>query len=59
MLDQIPLAEIEQISYTTDIDRLLLTKSHNTVLTVIIVPLTLFPLSLLFLVRLGVYTQTY
>jgi hypothetical protein len=28
MLDQIPLAEIEQISYTTDIDRLLLTKSH-------------------------------
>jgi hypothetical protein len=34
--------------------RLLLTKSFNTVLTIIIVPLTLFPLGLL--VRLGVYT---
>ena len=32
--------------------RLLLTKSYNTVLTIIIVPLTLFPLYLLLLVRL-------
>ncbi len=32
--------------------RLLLTKSYNTVLTIIIVPLTLFPLCLLLLVRL-------
>ena len=38
--------------------RMLLTKSksYNIVLTKLIVPLTLFPLCLLFLVRLGVYT---
>ena len=36
--------------------RLLLAKSYNTVLTIIIVPLTLFPLCLLLLVRLEVST---
>ncbi len=36
--------------------RLLLTKSYNAVLTIMIVHLTLFPLCLLLLVRLGVYT---
>ena len=36
--------------------RLLLTKSYNTVLIIIIVPLTLSPLCLLLLVRLGGYT---
>ena len=36
--------------------RMLLTKSYNTVLTIIIVPLMLFPLCLLLLVRLGVST---
>ena len=35
--------------------RLLLTKSYNTVLIIITVPLTLSPLSLLLLVRLGDY----
>ena len=33
-----------------------LTKSYNTVLTIIIVPLILSPLCLIFLVRLGVST---
>jgi hypothetical protein len=33
-----------------------MTKSYDTVLTIIIVPLTLFPLSLLLIVSLGVYT---
>jgi hypothetical protein len=36
--------------------RRLLTKYVNTDLTIIIVPLTISPLCLLFLVRLGVYT---
>ena len=36
--------------------RLLLTKSYNTVMTVIIVPLMLFPLFLLLVVRLDVST---
>ena len=36
--------------------RLLLTKSYNSVLTIIIVLLTLFPVCLLLLVRLGVST---
>ena len=36
--------------------RLLLTKSYNTVLTIIIVPLILFPLCLLLLIRLDVCT---
>ena len=39
--------------------RLLLTKSYNTVLIIIIVPLTLFPSFLLLLVRLGVYTANF
>ena len=49
------------LHYPTDMDRTLnevdLTKTYNTVLTIIIVPLTLFPLCLLLPVRLDVSTM--